>query len=125
MTVKRMILDEAVRQRWAKEREADARQLAAIRDTLTLVDPEPLPPLSRARAYARQAEQMAVCIEGELVRYLSYCPKCEECDLDVRFSGRWTVRCRACGWTVSGETLDEAGDAWNAEEGDRCPSRPA
>ena len=121
-----MIPDEATRRRWAKEREADARQLAAIRDTLTIiVDSEALPSLSRARAYARQAEGMAACIDTELERYLSYCPKCEECDLDVRFSGRWSVRCKACGWTVSGGTLDEAGDAWNGEEGQRCPSRPA
>lgn len=120
-----MIADEATRQRWAREREADARQLAAIRDTLSLIDPEAAPLLSKARTYARQAERMVACIDDELVRYLAYCPKCEECDLDVRFSGRWSVRCKACGWTISGDTLDEAGDAWNAEEGERCRCRYA
>lgn len=103
------------RRRWDDEAEEDARGLVRIRDTLALVRADDFPRSRKARQAARQAEDIVTCIESELERQLNYCPKCDEDDLDIRLSDRWTVRCRACGWTVPALTWTEAVESWNGE----------
>ena len=105
----------SVRMRWEAEAEEDARGLIRIRDTLALVRAEDFPASSKARRAARQAEDIVTCIESEFERYADYCPKCDGGELDVRFSDRWTIRCRTCGWTVPGVTWSKALDLWNGE----------
>ena len=95
-------VDDATRQRWAREREEDARALMRIRDTLALIDRDDFPPLSKARCAAREAEGVVTSIESEFDRQACYCPKCEEGDIEYRFSDHWSIRCRCCGWTVTG-----------------------
>lgn len=103
------------RQRWDAEAEEDARGLIRIRDTLALVRSEDFPKSRKARQAARQAEDIVTCIESEFERNASYCPKCEEGDLDVRLSDRWTIRCKCCGWMVYGATWAKALENWNEE----------
>jgi len=103
------------RQRWADEAEEDARGLVRIRDTLALVRADDFPRSRKARQAARQAEDVATAIDLELERQLNYCPKCDGAEIDVRLSDRWSIRCRACGWTVPAPTWTEAVDAWNGE----------
>jgi ssDNA-binding Zn-finger/Zn-ribbon topoisomerase 1 len=109
------MIPEQTRQRWADEAEEDARGLVRIRDTLALVRAEDFPKSRKARQAARQAEDVATAIDLELERQLNYCPKCDEGDLDVRLSDRWSIRCKSCGWTVPALTWTEAVDAWNGE----------
>lgn len=103
------------RQRWADEAEEDARGLVRIRDTLALVRAEDFPRSRKARQAARQAEDIATAIDLELERHLDYCPKCDGAELDVRLSDRWSIRCRACGWTVPALTWAGAVESWNGE----------
>jgi ssDNA-binding Zn-finger/Zn-ribbon topoisomerase 1 len=109
------VIDDATRRRWDAEAEEDARGLIRIRDTLALVRAEDFPKSRKARQAARQAEDVATAIDLELERQLNYCPKCDEGDLDVRLSDRWSIRCKSCGWTVPALTWTEAVDAWNGE----------
>lgn len=109
------MIPEETRQRWADEAEEDARGLVRIRDTLALVRSEDFPRSRKARQAARQAEDIASCIDSELERQLNYCPKCSEDEIDVRLSDRWSIRCRACGWTVPALTWAGAVEEWNGE----------
>lgn len=109
------VIPEETRQRWADEAEEDARGLVRIRDTLALVRAEDFPRSRKARQAARQAEDIVTAIDSELELRLNYCPKCDEDEIDVRLSDRWSIRCRACGWTVPALTWTEAVDAWNEE----------
>ncbi len=101
------------RQRWDAEAEEDARGLVRIRDTLALVRAEDFPRSRKARQAARQAEDIVTAIDLDLERYADYCHKCNGAELDIRFSDRWSIRCRACGWTVPALTWSEALEAWN------------
>ena len=103
------------RQRWDAEAEEDARGLVRIRDTLALVKADDFPKSRKARQAARQAEDIATAIDLELERHLGYCPKCSEDEIDVRLSDRWSIRCRACGWTVPALTWAGAVESWNGE----------
>ena len=107
--------EEAVSQRWRDERERDARDLIAIRDTLALIDPARYPRSSKAWRAARECEDLAGAIESRFDADAYYCPKCSEGENEYAYSGRWTIRCAACGWTVAGATWDEALDGWNEE----------
>ena len=104
------------RRRWDAEAEEDARGLVCIRDTLALVKSEDFPKSRKARQAARQAEDIATAIDLELERHLDYCPKCDGAELDVRLGDRWSIRCKACGWTAHAPTWAEAVEEWNGGE---------
>jgi hypothetical protein len=111
-----MTADEVLRRR-REEAERDARDLMAIRDTLALIDRDRYSG-SKARRAARECEEVAAAIESRFDSEACYCPRCEEGDLAYQFSDRWTIRCRTCGWAVSGATWEEALDEWNGEAGE-------
>lgn len=110
-----MTIDEETRLRWRRESEMEARDLMKIRDTLALIDSRDFPKSPKARRAARAVEELVCAIESDFEFELCYCSKCDEGDLDIRFSDRWSIRCKSCDWSVSADTWDQAVILWNKE----------